>query len=108
MPEPAAPEKDRELTLNVFAVSAGMVGVCLTSIGILRLLSAQASTETICDNLLAVDALAFVLACGFAFWSIRTTEPGMRQRLRFAMDFMFLTGLVGMTAICALIAYTVL
>ena len=101
-------QNERELALNVFAVSAGMVGVCLTSIGILRLLAAQQSAQTICDNLLAVDALVFVLSCSLAFWSIRASEPHMRRRLRFAMDFLFLAGLVGMTAICAVIAYTLL
>jgi len=101
-------QNERELALNVFAVSAGMVGVCLTSIGILRLLAAQQSTQTICDNLLAIDALIFVLSCGLAFWFIRTSQPRMRRRLRYAMDFLFLAGLVGMTAICAMIAYTLL
>lgn len=101
-------QNEQQLALNVFAVSAALVGVCLTSIGILRLLSAQASTRTICDDLLAVDAVVFVLACGFAFASFRVREGGVRRRLRLLMDVFFLTGLAGMTAICALVAYTIL
>ena len=93
--------------MHVFAVSAGMVGVCLTAIGLLRLISAQTRVQTLGDDLLAVDALIFVTCVFLAFWSFKTKVVRTRRRLRLAVDILFLAGLAGMAAICAVIAYAI-
>jgi len=33
--------REHDLTMHVFTVSAGMLGVCLTAIGLLRLIATQ-------------------------------------------------------------------
>jgi len=98
---------EHDLTMHVFAVSAGMVGVCLTAIGLLRLISAQTKVQTLGDDLLAVDALIFVTCVFLAFWSFKTKVARTRRRLRLAVDILFLAGLAGMAAICAVIAYAI-
>ena len=94
--------------MHVFSVSAAMVGVCLTAIGILRLVAAQTKVQTLGDDLLAVDAILFVLICNLAFWSFKTKVPMRRRRLRFVVDVLFLLALSGMAGICAVIAYAIL
>ena len=93
--------------MHVFAVSAGMVGVCLTAIGLLRLVAAQTKVQTLGDDLLAVDAIIFVACAFLAFWSFKTKTMRTRRRLRLAVDVLFLSGLAGMAAICAVIAYAI-
>jgi hypothetical protein len=100
-------EREHELTMHVFTVSAGMVGVCLTAIGLLRLVAAQNQVQTLGDDLLAVDALLFVLCTFLAFWSFKTASPRTRSRLRTVVDLLFLMGLALMGAICAVIAYAI-
>lgn len=100
-------QRDHDLTMQVFAVSAAMVGVCLTAIGILRLVAAQTSVQTLGDDLLALDALLFVGCCTLAFWSFKTQRPALRQRLRWVVDILFLVGLFAMAGICAVIAYSI-
>lgn len=97
--------REHDLTMHVFTVSAGMVGVCLTAIGLLRLVVAQTKVQTLGDELLAVDAMLFVVCVFLAFWSFKTTSSRTRRRLRTIVDALFLTGLAGMGAICAVIAY---
>lgn len=58
-PEPSSEQREHELTMHVFSVSAAMVGVCLTAIGILRLVAAQTWAQTLGDDLLAMDAIVF-------------------------------------------------
>ena len=99
--------REHDLTMHVFTVSAGMVGVCLTAIGLLRLIAAQSNVQTIGDDLLAVDALLFVVCAFLAFWSFKTKEPRIRRRLRLVVDTLFLAALAGMGAICAVIAYAI-
>lgn len=93
--------------MHVFTVSAGMVGVCLTAIGLLRLITAQTRVQTLGDDLLAVDAILFVVCAFLAFWSFKTNQPHTRRRLRLAVDILFLAALAAMAAICAIIAYTI-
>lgn len=99
--------REHDLTMHVFAVSSGMVGVCLTAIGLLRLIAAQTKAQTLGDDLLAVDAILFVVCAFLAFWSFKTKEPSIRRCLRFVVDTLFLSGLAGMGAICAVIAYAI-
>jgi hypothetical protein len=104
-PASSSEQSEHELTMHVFSVSAGMVGVCLTAIGILRLVAAQTQAQTIGDDLLAVDAVVFVASAALAFWSFKTPRPATRRRLRLVVDALFLGGLAAMACICAIIAY---
>lgn len=82
-----------------------MVGVCLTAIGILRLVAAQTSVQSIGEELLALDSMVFVVCSSLAFASFKTRNPSVRRRLRLAVDTLFLVGLTAMAGICAVIAY---
>jgi hypothetical protein len=51
--------------------------------------------------------LIFVTCVFLAFWSFKTKVARTRRRLRLAVDILFLAGLAGMAAICAVIAYAI-
>ncbi len=91
--------------MHVFSISAAMVGVCLTAIGILRLIATQTKVQTLGDDLLAMDAVLFVTCCFLSFWSFKTRVSTLRQRLRLLVDVLFMTALALMVGICAIIAY---
>jgi hypothetical protein len=99
--------REHDLTMHVFAVSSGMVGVCLTAIGLLRLVAAQTQAQTIGDDLLAINAILFATCAFLAFWSFKTGKTATRRRLRLFVDIFFLIALASTGAICALIAYTI-
>ena len=103
--EPSQEQREHELTLHVFSISAAMVGVCLTAIGILRLVAAQTKVQTLGDEFLAADAVLFVFCCFLSFWSFKTKQPRLRQKLRLLVDVVFMSALVVMVGICAIIAY---
>ena len=48
-------------TLTVFSVAAGMIGVSLTAIGLVKVLSQTKGVETLCDDLIAINAMVFGL-----------------------------------------------
>lgn len=104
---PSAEESERDLTIHVFTISASMVGVCLTAIGILRLITSQTRTETIGDDLLAADAVVFMVCCFLSFWSFKTKAMRLRHILRFIVDSLFMLGLTIMVLVCAVIAYAI-
>jgi hypothetical protein len=98
---------EEDICIHIFSVSAGMVGVCLTVIGLLRVVIALRKANTFADDLLAFDALLFLIACLSSYWALR--RPG-RERMhaveRFA-DVAFLLALALMVVTCVFITYAV-
>jgi hypothetical protein len=76
--EPSLEQREHDLTLHVFSISAALVGVCLTAIGILRLVAAQTKVQTLGDEFLAADAVLFVLCCFLSFWSFKKRRGFVR------------------------------
>lgn len=104
---PFPEHREHDLTLHVFAISAAMVGVCLTAIGILRLVISQTPVETIGDQLLAADAVVFMVCCYLSFWSFKTKNVRLRHRLRLIIDGLFVLALTIMVLVCTIIAYAI-
>lgn len=104
--DPAPDRPETQLGPHIFSVSAGLVGVCLTVIGLLRVIVQSGHIDTIADNLLAIDALVFLVACLFAYLALRASGARGRRFERIA-DITFLVGLTVMVVIAALIAYEV-
>jgi hypothetical protein len=108
MIDPSSREaREHDLTMHVFTISAGLVGVCLTAIGLLRIFTAHTSITTIADELLAADAVLFMVCCSLSFWSFKTGDERLRRLLRRVIDSLFMLALAFMVIVCALIAYAV-
>jgi multisubunit Na+/H+ antiporter MnhF subunit len=93
-----------ELCIHIFSVSAGLVGVCLTVIGLIQIVQHLRDANTLVDNLLAADALGFLASCLLAYLALRA-RGARRTRFEQWADLVFLASLVGMTGSCAVIAY---
>jgi hypothetical protein len=55
---PTNPDKhlEEDICIHIFTVSSAMVGVCLTVIGLIRVVITLGKIDTIADDLLAGDA----------------------------------------------------
>ena len=95
-------EKEREtnISTHVFSVSSGMVGVCLTVIGLIRVVVTLRKISTIADDLLAIDALLFLIASLLSYAALRT--PGTRRMQMFERiaDRVFICAMILMTIVC--------
>jgi hypothetical protein len=96
---------ERELNVHIFSVSAQLVGICLTVLGLFRVMIRLQGVSRIADDLLALDAIAFLGACVFAYASLRSSSEQRRRTLERVADVTFGVALVLMTAVCALIAW---
>jgi uncharacterized membrane protein len=97
---------EEDVSIHIFDTSATMVGVCLTVIGLFKLMLQLKSISTWADDLLSIDATLFLSACGLAYWALRTRSLKRRHRTEKIADLIFLGALTLMTAICGLITYT--
>jgi hypothetical protein len=98
---------EQDICIHIFSVSSAMVGVCLTVIGLIRVVITLGKADTLTDDFLAADALLFLLSCLTSYWALRSRGLGRMHRLERVADTIFIVAMIGMVLICALIAYSV-
>src|SRR5277367_6221094 len=87
-------------TLTVFSVSAGMIGVCLTAIGLVKIVSQAKRVETVCDDLIVIDAMLFGVAALLGFRGLRRFIRQQSSPSHQLMDWVFLVSLGLTIVIC--------
>jgi hypothetical protein len=99
--------KPAGVSIHIFSVSAAMVGVCLTVIGIIRVVISSQNISTLIDDFLALDSLMFLAACLFAYAEMRSSEKQRKQRMEGIADGFFIFALILMVIACGLITYAI-
>jgi hypothetical protein len=84
-----------------------MVGVCLTVIGMVRIVITIRKVDTLADDFLAVDAFFFLVSCLTSYWALRTRHARRLHRLERFADCVFILALMLMVFTCAFITYEV-
>ncbi len=98
---------EQDICIHIFTVSSAMVGVCLTVIGLIRVVITLGRADTLADDLLAGDALLFLIACLLSYWALRSRSLRRMHRLEKIADGIFILAMIGMVIVCALITYTI-
>jgi len=83
-----------------------MVGVCLTVIGLIRVVITLGKADTLADDLLAADALLFLASCLLSYAALRVRSARRMHRIERAADSIFIAAMVVMTVICGFITYS--
>src|SRR5947208_8372383 len=95
-----------DICIHIFTVSSAMVGVCLTVIGLIRVVITLGKADTLADDLLASDALLFLTSCLLSYAALRVRNFRRRHRIERAADGIFIVAMVVMTVICGFITYS--
>ena len=98
---------ERDICIHIFTVSSAMVGVCLTVIGLIRVVITLGTADTLADDFLAGDALLFLVSCLLSYWALRSRSVHRMHRLEKVADATFIIAMIGMVIICALITYNI-
>jgi hypothetical protein len=98
---------EHDICIHIFTVSSAMVGVCLTVIGLIRVVITLGTADTLADDLLAADALLFLISCLLSYWALRSRGLRRMHRLEKIADGIFIVAMIGMVVVCALITYTI-
>ncbi|HEY0199177.1 MAG TPA: hypothetical protein VGC19_11675 [Rhodanobacter sp.] len=98
---------DDNICVHIFTASAAMVGVCLTVIGIIRVVISLRKSDLFADDLLAVNAMLYLASCLLSYWALRTLSVMRNYRLERTADIVFLVALT-LTAInCGYITWAI-
>lgn len=96
---------EEDISIHVFTVASGMVGVCLTVIGLIRVVISLRQVSTIADDLLGLDALLFLSAALLSYAALRTRKVRRMHRIERLADKIFILAMILMTAVCGFIIY---
>ena len=99
---------EADISIHIFSVSAALVGVCLTVIGLIRVVISTSKVNTLVDDFLAIDAVIFLISCLLSYWALRTRSLYRMHRVERMADAIFLVGLFLMVLICSFVAYAIL
>src|SRR5438093_13164838 len=98
---------EQDICIHIFTVSSAMVGVCLTVIGLIRVVITLGTADTLADDLLASDALLFLTSCLLSYAALRARNLRRMHNIERAADVVFIVAMVVMTAICGFITYSI-
>jgi hypothetical protein len=96
---------EEDICIHIFTVSSAMVGVCLTVIGLIRVVITLGKIDTIADDLLAADAFLFLVACLLSYWALRTRSLRRMHRVERFADGTFIFAMIVMAGVCGVITY---
>jgi hypothetical protein len=105
---PTIDERTYTHFLTVLSVSSGMVGVCLTAIGLIGIVKATKGIETVVDDLLAVSCVVFMVTAVMSFLGMRTRVAKTRRNFVKALDAVFCLGLVLVVVATMLLTWMVI
>jgi hypothetical protein len=105
---PGDDERTYTHLLTLLSVSAALVGVCLTAIGLVSVMAALDKWEGWVDELLAVGSLLFSLVTLLSFLGIRTRIRHTWPRYVLVLDVLFCLGIGVMVVASFLLTYVVI
>jgi len=85
---------DEDISVHILTTSAVMLGVCMTVVGVLHVLTVMSNVDTLGDDLLSVNSMIYLCACLCAYWALRTRRRKRNEILEHLADGLFLFGLV--------------
>lgn len=99
-------EVETSISVDIFSVSAAMVGVCLTVIQLIQMNPKQKAT-TIVDDILALDAIVFMMACVVSFLALKSKRHSrFKKTLENIGDGSFLLAISTMVVAITLLVFT--
>jgi hypothetical protein len=104
----SAEERLQTHLLTLLSVSSGMVGVCLTAIGLVGIIKSLDRIELVVDDLLALSALLFLVASALSFVGMRTRLAHTWRPFERTLDAVFCLGLALVVVATLLLTWRVL
>ena len=96
---------DERICRLICPIAAGMVGVCLTGIGLLHVGIIVGRRAGLADDLLAFDALLFLVATLASYLSLRRLDHRRLHGMERVADLTFMMAMLLLTIVCFVITY---
>jgi hypothetical protein len=93
-------DKHHAQRLTLFSVSAGMVGVSLTGVGLIGIVKGIRNIESAVDEILTVSALFSLLSTAIYFFALYRADQAKRTVIDYVADVLFFLSLAMLLVAC--------
>ena len=91
---------DNNIYTNILSLSSAKIGMCLTLLGLVRVVEGVKDIQTLVDELLAITAGAFLISSLLTYSALKKEEGESKQKLGRAGDIIFTVSLGLLAVIC--------
>jgi len=103
----ALPSLEEDICVHIFTTSAVMLGVCMTVVGVLHVVTVLRNVDVVGDDILSINSIVYLAACLSAYWALRTRSKKRNHLLERTADWLFLAGLILSATATGLITWTI-
>ncbi|MES2206693.1 MAG: hypothetical protein V4525_07850 [Pseudomonadota bacterium] len=97
----------RDELIQLLSISATLAGLNITSVTVFHTFGKTSKTITIADDILAIDALLFLLCTYTIFFALRTKNKSLAIIAEKVSDVIFFLALTGMVFAGFIMVYTI-
>jgi hypothetical protein len=90
---------------QILALSPKKVGMCLTLLGLIKVVESVKRITVFSDEVLAVTAFSFMLSGIFSYFALKDTDIRRKHRKAKISDYLFSVSLCLLALVCAVIAF---
>lgn len=93
---------------RLLSAATSMTGICVGLLGAVNAFSRTQNTETVADDVLALNALMFLVCCYLTVWGLRSSSRQQVARLLRSVEYIFLAAMSLLVLIGFFVVYSVL
>lgn len=98
-------QREERISFHIFGVSATMIGVCFTVLGLFTIFHTIKQVQTLIDEFITIAAVFFLISCFISYMAIRTKNKKRSFNLEKIADIIFLIALTFIVVIAALFVF---
>lgn len=109
--EPISAEDDlrnERILERLLSAATSMTGICVGLLGAVNAFSRSQKIETVADDVLALNALMFLVCCYLIVWGLRTRSRHTTARLLTSTEYLFLAAMTLLVLTGFFVVYSIL
>lgn len=101
-------ERNERILERLLSAATSMTGICVALLGAVNAFNRQQRTETAIDDVLAMNALLFLVCCYLTVWGLRTPSRLTTAKLLTAVEYLFLAAMTLLVTTGFFVVYSIL
>jgi hypothetical protein len=97
-----------EIYTHILNQSSMKIGMCLTLLGLIKVVEGVKNVTSIVDELLAIDAVGFLISSIATYYALKQAEGDSKRRAGKIGDMIFTLSLLVLAVICGVLAFELL
>ena len=100
--------RNERILERLLSAATSMTGICVGLLGAVNAFSRSQKIDTAADDVLALDALMFLVCCYLIVWALRTRSRHRTAQLLHLTEYLFLAAMTLLVATGFFVVYSIL